>query len=1090
MEHFGSRDETTREASLAEVDRSDLYIGILGGRYGSGITHDEYRRARERRLHCLIYLKDEAVIGTDQRDAEPGKAEQLEAFKEAVRVNHLLRAHFGNPDELAKQVAIDLHRWLFDAMRTQATVGYPLLADFMLEFRPLIAEALRNFVGRESVFAAMEELAHKHCCGYLVIVADAGLGKTALAAAVAARLDTPAFFCSVAGNLTRPHQCLEHLCADLIQRYDLPHDHLPPRAGENSHHFTRLLAEAADKAAEAGLPLWVVVDGLDEADDLTGGRNPLLLPPALPANAFILATQRPTHLRLVSQPGTPLREMVIRADDPMQRADMEAYLRGQAERPEIVFACSQALPPVTPEGFVRLLAEAARGNFKYAEYVIADIMEGEIGYRPFVPNHLPGGLERYYEQFWGRMGLDQAAANAWEVWSGLYRPVLALLGVAAEPVGVDWLAFHSGRRCDEIQARVLRPWRRFLVAAGTAGSERWCIVHKSFADFLESKPELDLPGFHGQLATTYLEGRWPPAHAEYRQRYLARHLRRAHRIDELFALIGRRDWFDAQLEADPSGTLFLDDVEQAWGAAREAPPAPGREVRCALSAATVCSLSSNLPPELIGALVQQGVWNTEVAFKAMRQMPDREQALLVLDKIVRVTADIAAVRKAIEYARGMATARRYGQVLAPLVAGLARLGHPEEAFAQVGAEGDAETRARLLVAIVPHLDKLMTKRAIEEAMKLAEDEKRRREVKERRDGNRVLGMDWHVEALAEILRYASLECADELRRRCETLFRSGWAQARLLRSLVASLLAGGDPARALAWAGEIDIRHERAACLADMVESLPSAQRDAVSVGGADDALAALVDWPDPENAKVLTRLLPHVPTEHRNDALLAALQRISGGTMMDGEILAALAPAFGDEVLLERAVEVARHMKETHDQRVALGALAARAVPLLGAAPALALATRGLDSYDGSQAVIALLPHLVRAGFVNEALQAVRDIGREHFRPEALEAVAQDLPAESIDEAMTIAEALPDRKGWRRAAGALAGALARHGLTERALSLLRRVRDGAEVQWRLQMECAVLQMRGGGGAMALKRCMRLRTEPGEHAVLRLWRLI
>lgn len=45
MEYFGSRDETTRRTSLDEVDRSRVYVGIIAGRYGSGITEDEYRRA-------------------------------------------------------------------------------------------------------------------------------------------------------------------------------------------------------------------------------------------------------------------------------------------------------------------------------------------------------------------------------------------------------------------------------------------------------------------------------------------------------------------------------------------------------------------------------------------------------------------------------------------------------------------------------------------------------------------------------------------------------------------------------------------------------------------------------------------------------------------------------------------------------------------------------------------------------------------------------------------------------------------------------------------------------------------------------------
>ena len=38
MEHFGSGDEPTRDASLQEVDRIDLYVGILGPRYGSGMS--------------------------------------------------------------------------------------------------------------------------------------------------------------------------------------------------------------------------------------------------------------------------------------------------------------------------------------------------------------------------------------------------------------------------------------------------------------------------------------------------------------------------------------------------------------------------------------------------------------------------------------------------------------------------------------------------------------------------------------------------------------------------------------------------------------------------------------------------------------------------------------------------------------------------------------------------------------------------------------------------------------------------------------------------------------------------------------------
>src|SRR6516165_12584480 len=73
MEYFGSREDTTRDVSLAEVNRSHFYIGIFGGRYGSGITEDEYRRAREKGLPCCIYFKVESTIAEDQREKDPAK---------------------------------------------------------------------------------------------------------------------------------------------------------------------------------------------------------------------------------------------------------------------------------------------------------------------------------------------------------------------------------------------------------------------------------------------------------------------------------------------------------------------------------------------------------------------------------------------------------------------------------------------------------------------------------------------------------------------------------------------------------------------------------------------------------------------------------------------------------------------------------------------------------------------------------------------------------------------------------------------------------------------------------------------------------
>jgi Domain of unknown function (DUF4062)/Abnormal spindle-like microcephaly-assoc'd, ASPM-SPD-2-Hydin/NB-ARC domain len=111
MEYFGSRPESTEGASLEEVDRSDLYVGIIGGRYGSGITEKEYLRARERDLPCFIYFKDDRVVTAEGRDKEAEKTKLLDVFKLELTKNHIVATPFTTPTELAICIRDDLYRW-------------------------------------------------------------------------------------------------------------------------------------------------------------------------------------------------------------------------------------------------------------------------------------------------------------------------------------------------------------------------------------------------------------------------------------------------------------------------------------------------------------------------------------------------------------------------------------------------------------------------------------------------------------------------------------------------------------------------------------------------------------------------------------------------------------------------------------------------------------------------------------------------------------------------------------------------------------------------------------------------------------------
>jgi hypothetical protein len=109
MKYFGSQSLPPLESSLAEVDRCQIYIGIFAGRYGSGITEAEYRRAVARNLHCLIYFKSETAIAPDDQESAPETRRRLAALKEELRNRHTISGAFAHPEELARQVATDLH---------------------------------------------------------------------------------------------------------------------------------------------------------------------------------------------------------------------------------------------------------------------------------------------------------------------------------------------------------------------------------------------------------------------------------------------------------------------------------------------------------------------------------------------------------------------------------------------------------------------------------------------------------------------------------------------------------------------------------------------------------------------------------------------------------------------------------------------------------------------------------------------------------------------------------------------------------------------------------------------------------------------
>ena len=98
FEEFGGRDADPVDAYLGEVETSQIYVGILGQRYGRPLgtrfsaTHTEFRHAEQQGLRVAAWALD-----TQEREGPQ------QAFLDEVRTFHVVPA-FGSPADLRRQV--------------------------------------------------------------------------------------------------------------------------------------------------------------------------------------------------------------------------------------------------------------------------------------------------------------------------------------------------------------------------------------------------------------------------------------------------------------------------------------------------------------------------------------------------------------------------------------------------------------------------------------------------------------------------------------------------------------------------------------------------------------------------------------------------------------------------------------------------------------------------------------------------------------------------------------------------------------------------------------------------------------------------
>lgn len=399
--------------------------------------------------------------------------------------------------------------------RPRTKQAVPEIQRHILDFTPFIKRKTEGFVGRQWLFDAVNGFVQKSTSGYVQILGDPGIGKSAVIAELVKRNEYPHHFNIRSEGIQKTDQFLPNLCAQLIRDFDLGYSTLPPEASRDSQFLKVLLEKTSTKLLASGKKLLFLVDALDEADPkaVTQGANTLYLPSDLPPGVFAVVTSRRGEkvfkLTFACEGHTiDLQKDTQNAENNF--ADIRLFTQSYASRPRIHdYIASQGLDEAT---FVDELVLRSEGNFMYLHYVLPEIEKGTYTTRDFTT--LPVGLQSYYEDHWTRM--KEMDTQGWFEYK---LPVLVALTVAKEPISIDLIGDFSKVKERARLQLALEEWSQFLDSKEVEDDDkrpqkRYRLYHDSFHDFIAKKDQVkekgvDLVAANRQVADVLWQDLFP-----------------------------------------------------------------------------------------------------------------------------------------------------------------------------------------------------------------------------------------------------------------------------------------------------------------------------------------------------------------------------------------------------------------------------------------------------------------------------------------------------------------------------------------------------------------------------------------------------
>ena len=511
--------------------------------------------------------------------------------------------------------------------------------------------------------------------GVFVLEADAGLGKTAFLAHLARQRDYIHHFVELARGPDGVAPGLKSLAAQLVRAWVLnPYTAEAVLPGSAAAGVSSEPAQGGRRPARP-----------DQArrEDRSGrrrprrGRDPLRpkragSPRILPRGVYLVVSHRPVDVTLSVE--GPRHVEPLKAEDQKNLADMRAFLEKALTWPGIQKALGEGR--ISESQFVETLLEKSRGVWIYLHYVVAEIEAGRRS--PLKLEELPRDLWQYYADYWKRWREAHG-----QTWDSVDLPLLTTLAAAQDSLTLDALLALAGiDRKPDVSGRIRDvldfEWIPYL-AVSTAGPQLPCsyrFYHASLRDFFSGAIDRSnltdaewkrvqrfaeaTKQAHARIADFYIHrwGGWDaslpalrtidPTRLDsmdrYGLRHLVAHLEAAGREDDLHHLM-RLEWSDHQGEqtrarfentwytvhervGDTSG--YLNDVDLAWQLTEEAfadrrsSIAIGLQCRYALIVTSLRSLAGNIPPALLAALVEKGIWPGPQGLAYARQIQEPE----------------------------------------------------------------------------------------------------------------------------------------------------------------------------------------------------------------------------------------------------------------------------------------------------------------------------------------------------------------------------------------------------------------------------------------------------------------------------------